>query len=86
MSIATKLSFERSEVNTKENVMKVKVGDTVYDGELVPVMVILSDADKENIANMLPKCTKYAVFPDESPEDEIERWMGDSPNVESEVS
>ncbi len=64
--------------------MKVKVGDTVYDGERVPVMVILSDADKRNIINMLPECTKYAVFPDGNPQSEIERWMDDVPNCQGE--
>jgi len=60
--------------------MKVKVGDTVYDGERVPVMVILTVADKGNIANMLPERSKYAEFPDGSPQAEIERWMDDVPN------
>jgi len=63
--------------------MKVKIGDAVYDGERVPVMVILSDDDKRNIASMLPECTKYAAFPDGTPEAEIERWMNDlSPNAQ----
>jgi hypothetical protein len=61
--------------------MKVKVGDTIYDGEHVPVMAILSDDDKRNIANMSPECTKYAAFPDGSPQVEIERWMKDEPNM-----
>ena len=59
--------------------MKVKIGDTVYDGERVPVMVILSDADKMNIINMSPECTKYAAFPDGSLQSEIERWMAEVP-------
>ena len=45
--------------------MKVKVGDQVFDSENGPVMVILSDNDKENIGNMSPDCSKYAVFPDD---------------------
>jgi hypothetical protein len=64
---------------TKRETMKIKVGDTVYDGELVPVMVILSDDDKRNIAGMLPGCAKYAAFPNGSPQAEIERWMADLP-------
>ena len=62
--------------------MKVKVGDTVYDGAVVPVMVILSDADKNNIANMLPECTKYASFPDGISEAEIGVWMAITHNTE----
>ncbi len=55
--------------------MKVKVGNKIYDGEDAPVMVILSDADKRNIANMLPECTKYASFPYGSNDDDMEKWM-----------
>ena len=44
--------------------MKVKIGDKVFDGEKIPVMVILSDQDKKNINNMHPDCSKYATFPD----------------------
>ena len=57
--------------------MKVKVGDVVYDVEKVPVMVILSDADKRNITDMPPEATRYASFPLDSPLDpeKIQRWM-----------
>jgi len=60
--------------------MKVKVGDTVYDGEKEPVMVILTDQDKKNIANMLPECSKYCMYPDtdENLADDhkkIKEWM-----------
>jgi hypothetical protein len=44
--------------------MKVKVGDKIYDGANEPIMIILSDTDKSNIANMLPKATKYLSYPD----------------------
>ncbi len=43
--------------------MKVKVGDKIYDGKKEPVMAILTDQDKENIANMLPECTRYCIYP-----------------------
>ena len=46
--------------------MKIKVGDEWFDCEVgLPVMVELTKQDKINIANMLPECTKYAIFPDE---------------------
>lgn len=54
--------------------MKVKVGNKIYDSENEPVMIILSDGDKKNIANMLPHCTKYCSFPDKYKEN-IDRWM-----------
>ena len=44
--------------------MIVKVGDRFISGEDEPVMIILTETDKENISNMLPDATKYCVFPD----------------------
>ena len=60
--------------------MKVKVGNTIYDGEREPVMVILTDQDKKNIANMDLEATKYCVYPTEglTPE-HILNWMRESP-------
>ncbi len=55
--------------------MKVKVGNKIYDGNKEPVMVILEGQDKENIKNMLPEATKYCMFPDDIPKEEIEEWM-----------
>ena len=57
--------------------MKVKVGDRIYDSDLEPVMIILSDNDKKNIANMHPDATKYAVFPDNMlwTVEEMQTWM-----------
>ena len=55
--------------------MKIKVGSKIYDGADQPIMVILTDQDKENIKNMLSECTKYCMFPDTYSSDEIEKWM-----------
>ncbi len=55
--------------------MKVKVRDTIYDGIVEPVMVILEEYDKVNIANMNPECTKYAQYPEGMDEGFIEDWM-----------
>lgn len=61
--------------------MKVKVGDTVYDGEKEPVMVILDDNDKKNIASMSSKETKYCSYPASGmTPGEAEEWMEDIPN------
>jgi len=58
--------------------MKVKVGNKIYDGEKEPVMVILTEADKQNIANMLPEATRYCAYPSEEwTENIIEEWMDD---------
>jgi hypothetical protein len=55
--------------------MKIKVGNKIYDSEKEPVMVILTENDKINIANMLPCCDKYASYPEHISIDEIDDWM-----------
>lgn len=60
---------------TGEVRMKVKIGNSVFDGEKQPVMVILSPEDKENIANMSPEASKYASYPEDSDPRKIENWM-----------
>lgn len=59
--------------------MKVKVGNKIYDGEREPVMVILTEADKKNIANMRPDATKYCQFPDEVCANSVSKWMDQVP-------
>jgi hypothetical protein len=55
--------------------MKVKVGDKIYDSEKEPIMVILSESDKENICNMLSEATKYCSFPDEMSLEYVKEFM-----------
>ena len=56
--------------------MKVKVGDQVFDSKDLPVMVVLSEADKRNIENMTPEATMYASFPDGfGTPDQMLAWM-----------
>lgn len=58
--------------------MKVKVGDKIYDPENEPVMVILTEEDKENISNMSSDNSKYCAFPEEGwSEEAISIWMKD---------
>jgi len=62
--------------------MKVKVGDKVYDGEKEPVMVILSQGEREQISNMAPEATKYCVYPStkdltQDNHAKIKAWMAD---------
>ena len=59
--------------------MKVKIGDKIYDSAEEPVMVILTDGDKKNIANMLPECSKYCSYPDDTfkSDDDAYKWMED---------
>ena len=55
--------------------MMVKVGHTIHDGAAEPVMVILSERDKRNIAHMTPGCTRYCVYPSGINPRLIEAWM-----------
>jgi len=55
--------------------MKVKVGDKIWDGSKQLVMVILSPADKLNIAKMLPDATMYCEGPDGTRDDEFQEFM-----------
>lgn len=55
--------------------MKVKIGDTTYDADDQPILVILSDRDKENIAQMPRRATKYCCYPDNWPESRAKDWM-----------
>jgi len=55
--------------------MKVKIGDKIYDGAKEPVMAILSDSDKENIANMHPDATKYLSYPDTMSKEDAVAFM-----------
>lgn len=43
--------------------MKVKIGDNYFDSEDQPIMIVMSEDDRRNIANMHPMATKYALFP-----------------------
>ena len=56
--------------------MIIKIGDQVFDNAKIPVMVVLTPQDKENINNMNSECTKYAVFPDDfGTRDQMHAWM-----------
>lgn len=62
--------------------MKVKVGDVIHDSDEEPLMVILSLADKENINNMFPDCTKYAAYPNWF-KSLSNKWMETEPATET---
>jgi hypothetical protein len=55
--------------------MKVKIGDQVFDSNEQPILLVLSDQDKENIANMDPEVHKFCSFPEDSDESEIREFM-----------
>ena len=58
--------------------MKVKIGNKYYDSKEQPIMVILSDKDKDNINNMFKNCCMYLTYPEDTNEckkEEIYNWM-----------
>ena len=55
--------------------MKVKVGDTIYDSNEQPVMVILTEKDKQNIAMMASTATKFCSFPESWDARKVQEWM-----------
>ena len=58
--------------------MKIKIGDLWFDGALeeFPIMIVLSEQEKENIANMPQGYSKVCVFEKGYwTEEEIEEWM-----------
>jgi len=55
-------------------VMKVKVGDKVYDGSEEPVMVILNDDDKANI-HAMEEYSKYCAYPKTMSSEDAMSWM-----------
>lgn len=50
-------------------------GKRLVDGADLPVAVVLTEADKRNIANMAPDASVYCVFPDSFDVGEIQRWL-----------
>jgi hypothetical protein len=56
--------------------MIVKIRDKYYDSEETPIMLVLTDNDKQNITNMLPECDRYCSYPDGMDSNEIPNWMG----------
>ena len=60
--------------------MKVKIGNTIHDGEKEPIMLILSKGERKQIAHMAPEATKYCIYPDiekwtKNDEEAIKKWM-----------
>ena len=55
--------------------MKVKINDKIYDSNETPIMLILTDEEKEHIANMDMDDTKYCSFPQGMSPTKIGKWM-----------
>ena len=55
--------------------MKVKIGNTIHDSRKEPVMIICTDAKRQQMAQMLAGATKYCQYPD-LPEWTANDWVG----------
>jgi len=55
--------------------MIVKVGNKIFNSEKEPIMIVLSEDDKKNIAQMIPDATKYCSFPDNMKLNDIKNFM-----------
>lgn len=57
--------------------MKIKIGSLVYDSEEQPIMVVLSEQDKGNIAQMRLGIDAYLSMPSNQnwTDTEIATWM-----------
>jgi hypothetical protein len=51
--------------------MKIKIKDIIYDAEIEPLIIALSEDDKRNIINMSPDCNLYCAYPEDMESDEI---------------
>ena len=55
--------------------MKVKVGNKIYDSNEEPIMIILDDVDKENIAKMHKDKYKFISYPSDMNVDVVRNWV-----------
>lgn len=58
--------------------MDVVIDGKVYFSKNHKIMVKLTEYDRKNILTMPKDHTKYAVFPDDTKDDEIEPWFVES--------
>lgn len=55
--------------------MLVVIGKEIYSADEMPVMLVLTKADKQNIANMADDAFCYCAYPQGRDEKEIRAWM-----------
>ena len=66
--------------------MKVKIGDTIYDSNIIPILLILDDEDKNNITHMRDRDYLYCSFPKNVDKKEIVKLMRGVKNVSSKIN
>ena len=55
--------------------MRIKIGDQIFDGSDQPIMVVLDETDRKNIANMPESATRYCLHPPMMDQKELDAWM-----------
>lgn len=58
--------------------MQVKIGNKIFDSDEEPILLILSEDTKENIAAMDSSATRYCEYPEGWDADAILEWMNES--------
>lgn len=53
--------------------MQVKIGDELYSANEQPIMLILTAHEKELLTKMGDDCSKFCMYPDDTPVD-IDKW------------
>jgi hypothetical protein len=55
--------------------MLVKIGLLVFDADVQPIMLLLTETEKRQIAEMPPGHGMYCQFPAGIPGDQVREWM-----------
>jgi len=55
--------------------MRVKIGDKVYNSDDEPIMVMLSDQEKQLISDMPKHLHKFLVYPDSMSIEDAQGFM-----------
>lgn len=62
--------------------MKVKIGDTIYDSEQEPILLILTPQERLDIIGLPPSVYRYVVAPEGinlRTSSLLRQWLTDSP-------
>lgn len=60
--------------------MKVFINGVWHDAEQEPIIIKLTDTDKQNISMMHPAAEHYIVYPDSMYEEEIHNYIEKAKN------
>jgi hypothetical protein len=55
--------------------MRVKIGETIYDSNEQPIMLIFDDGEQKLIGDMAPDLKKFCSYPPGRDPKDIEKFM-----------